>query len=365
MLGKTAKAGVSAFDLRINETSAELSVGKGKEKVFERILEEEGIEVKRIRERGLYRLLLRVRARPFLAASCAVCILLFAFFHAFVYKTEISGNRLVNTSAIEKVVRAHDAHVFSFKKSVDLAGIQADVSALEGVSFASVSIKGNKLLIRVKEALPMENAEASDYDPVVSRYSAVVTKIVAESGTPQVKIGDSVERGTVLISPSYAFTEGSASAPAKGEIYGITTYEKRLILPEISVQSVLTGKKTSAREIYLFSRPVGKASVSPFPSFDLKEEVVFESFGGVLKVVEKTFFERQDVTVYHDFDLELPSVVERARAEILTSVPFYASAFSAVTVEQKKIDNTLYIVLYYTVEQRIDSLFAPEEGFGG
>ena len=360
LIRKAVKEGVVIRDVTIGEKRTAFSVEKGGERALDAILTAEGIERDRVRERRGKRFLKMIKARPFLAGAAALSIFLFAFFQSFVYRYEISGNRLVNTRTISAVLKEHKIDGFTFKGKVDVDSIRRDVSAIDGVSFASVRIKGNKLFVDVKEELPKEEVEEERFEPVVSRVSAVITKIVAESGTPRVKIGDSVQKGDVLIDPVYAFTEGEAPAPAKGEVYGVTTYEKRLVIPEISVQSERTGEKRKARVLVLSGKEIGKKTKLPYPSFDVSEKVVFESMGGLVKVIERTYFERKDVTVYHDFDLELPDRIEKERQKILSAVPFYASAAGGVTVEQKKIDNNLYIVLYYTVEQRLDSLFTPE-----
>ena len=360
LIRKAGKEGVTVYDVRIGEKRTSFSVAKVDERALDRILTAEGLRGKRLRERAGKRILSFVKARPLLVIASVVALCSVAFFQSFVYRAEIRGNTFVNTKTIAAVLKAHKIDGFTFKGKVDVPSIRKDVASIEGISFASVRVKGNKLFVDVKEELPPSEADEVSFDPIVSKVSAVITKIVAESGTPRVKIGDRVSAGDVLIDPVYSFTEGEAAAPAKGEVYGMTTYERRIALPEISVQNELTGKKKSFRRILLFGREWGKAEEPPFASFDLSERIVFSSVGNALRVVERTYFERKDVTVYHDFGIEVPARIEKERQAILSSVPFYASAVGGVTVEQKKMDNILYIVLYYTVVQRLDSLFSPE-----
>ncbi len=360
LMRKAVKAGVTIYDVTLGENKTAFSVERGGERALEAILTAERIERNRVRERTGKRILSFLKARPVFAAATVLSVMAFSFFQCFVYRTEISGNRFVNTKTIAAVLEAHKIDGFTFKGQVDVPSIRSDVSALDGVSFASVRIKGNRLLVEIKEELPSSDTEKESFEPVRARLSAVITKIVAESGTPFVKIGDKVKKGDVLIAPVYTFTEGEGLAPAKGEVYGVTTYKKEIVLPEISVQNERTGIKQAVRSLFVFGKEIGEEKAPPFSSYDLSEKVVFEALGGSVRVVERTYYERRDAVVFHDFDLELPALIEKETQNLLSSVPFYAVTTGGVTVEQKKMDNILYIVLYYTVEQRLDSLFAPE-----
>ena len=360
LLRKAVKEGLVVYDVRIGEGKTSFCVEKGGERALEALLTAEGLRGKRLKERQGTRLFSFLKARPILLVASVVAFLSVAFFQCFVYRAEIRGNTFVNTKTIAGVLKEHKIDGFAFKGKVDVSAIRRDVASIDGVSFASVRIKGNKLLVDVKEELPPSEAEEISFEPIVSKVSAVITKIVAESGTPRVKIGDRVSAGDVLIDPVYSFTEGESAAPAKGEVYGVTTYEKQISLPEMSVQSERTGKKKTYRKIFFFGKETGKREPPPFQSFDLSERLVYSPLGKAIRVVERTYFERKDVTVYHDLSVEAPARIEKETQKILSSVPFYASAVGGVIAEQKKMDNILYIVLYYTVVQRLDSLFTPE-----
>ena len=84
---------------------------------------------------------------------------------------------------------------------------------------------------------------------------------------------------------------------------------------------------------------------------------IYQGIPGIA-VTEKIYRRRVSQTIYHDFDAEAPVLLLSAVRELLLSVSFHARERGGVRAVQKKLDNVLYIVVYYSIEQRIDPLFA-------
>lgn len=354
LLNRLLVVGVLLDKIQIDDGSFCFFVFRKDVSTVEKTLIEWGAEYQKT-DFGAKTLLRRVFSRPFLAVASLVAVLGVLVFSNFVYGYSVKGNFFVNTACVEEVLRVNGVKSFVWKNKLDLAAIKRDVGAIEGVSFASVRLVGGRLQVEIKEELPPKVPDTPLFVPVTSACSAVVTKIVAESGTPQVKAGDKVRQGDVLIAPAYAFTEGEAPAPARGEVWGVVTYKKEVLLPLFTVESVLTGETFCVREVYLFGKKIGGDPVLPFEDYDEEEVDVYRGFGVTVK--QKTYRRRVSQTVYHDFDAEAPRLLAEGRAELLLTVPYHARERVEVRAVQKKLDNVLYIVLYYSVEQRIDLPF--------
>ncbi|MBO7389868.1 MAG: sporulation protein YqfD [Clostridia bacterium] len=355
LLNRLLSAGLLLTDIEREQEKLCFSVSYEESARADALLSEYGFEYRKGGYLGAKALTLKVLSRPFLLSSILIAVVLVILSQSFVYSYSVSGNRLVNTSTVEDILREKGIAGIVSKRAIDTSELKRAVSSLDGVSFASVRLEGNRLLVEIKEELPRETPDEVYYSPVTSLSHAVVTRIVAETGTPAVRSGDIVSPGDELISPTYTFTEGEAPAPARGEVWGLVTYEKEVILPLFTIESVRTGEVFTSRSISLFGREGGSA-LPPFSEYDIEERVVYRGIG--VTVTEKTYRRRAAVTVCHDFDRELSSLTDAALSELLLSVPFHAGERGRVEVTQKKLDNVLYIVLYYTVEQRIDSSFA-------
>ena len=268
--------------------------------------------------RGIKTSILRFAKRPFLILSVLLSLIGVILFENFSYGYSIRGNALVNRSSIVAVLREKGADGFRLKSSLDLVSIKREIAALDGVSFASVKFVGTRLQVEIKESLPAEEVTEPRFEPILSAYSAVVTKIVAESGTPRVRSGDVVRPGDLLIEPVYAFTEGDAPAPAAGEVWGVVTHVKEVTIPAFRVESVLTGEVTRVRSVKLFGNRIGKESAPPYSLYDLEERVIYRGMGA--EVTEKIYRQREDRIFYHDLDAEADSFAKKALEELLSEI---------------------------------------------
>ena len=354
LLNELLRAKVAAEEVEREGRCLRFRVRHEDADLVERILRERGVTFQTAGYRGIKSIVKRIFRRPFLIASIVVTIVGILFFESFVYDYTVEGNHYVNTETVAAVLRAHEVDGFTYKKSIDLKEIKREISAIDGVSFASVKIVGNRLRVEIAEELPHESPDLPSYEPICSSYHAVVTKVVAESGTARVAPGDVVEEGNLLIEPLYAFTEGGVEAPARGEVWGRVTYRKEVLLPSFTAESVLTGETVRFRALYLFGREVTKPHLPPFDAYDYEERTIYRGIG--VSVVERIYCRREIKTIYHDFDREAPALIEKARRELMIGVPFYAQERGVSRVTQKKLDNVLHIVIYYIVEQRIDPL---------
>ena len=356
LLGRLTASGILANSIERKGEKLCFSVPFSQASAVEALLSEYSFSYRRKGYRGAKALLRSVLARPFLLLSFILSIALIFVAQSFVYGYRITGNRYVNTSDIEEVLAEKGALGVVRKSDLNLEEIKRAVAAIEGISFASVKAEGTRLLVEVKEELPREDPDLPFYDKVTSLFSAVVTRVVVESGSPVVRSGDRVKVGDDLISPSHTFTEGEAPAPARGEVWGCVTYEKEVLLPLSTVETQRSGAVFRARRVSFFGKTLGEEALPPFSSYDLEERVLYRGMG--VTVIESIYRETAPVTICHDFDLEAPHLLKEGISELLLAVPPSALERGSIRVTQKKVDNELCIVLYYSVEQRIDSLFS-------
>ena len=354
LINRLTRGGVSLDN--IERTPERLSFHTRAEdgRLVQKILREEGVDHRATGYSSTRDLFRGMFSRPFLWVSVLLSLFGVFFFGNFVYDCSISGNRAVNTETIAMVLRKNHFDGFTAKNSLDLIRIKREVASLDGVSFASVKIVGTRLFVEVKESLPDTLPEAPEYAPILSSHAAVVTRIVAESGTPRITVGQRVEAGALLIEPIYAFTEGGSPAPARGKVWGVVTHTKEIVVPAGSVEAVRTGNRTKRRALSLFGVLLGGGDAPPYETYDYAERIIFDSFG--VSLVERTYAEIERRTIYHDFDLEGEKFLRDAATDLLLSLPCDALERGAMRVTQKKLDNMLHIVIYYTTEQRIDSL---------
>lgn len=134
-----------------------------------------------------------------------------------VWQFNIQGNNLVSTSEIINVICQSGCNIGSAKTSIDTLQIEdAIVSNFDEISFASVIVKGNSLVVMVKER---EEQRQEDFSPLYASFSGVITKLVLNSGTSLVKVGDVVQKGQILVEPYEQVGDKTMIVSPKAEIY--------------------------------------------------------------------------------------------------------------------------------------------------
>ena len=84
-------------------------------------------------------------------------------------------------------------------KSLDKSALEKAIMSLDGVAFASVSSNGTHVNVSYKTALKKEGFVQGNGKGVIASKRAVVTRVIAESGTAVKKYGDVVDVGDTLI----------------------------------------------------------------------------------------------------------------------------------------------------------------------
>ena len=68
------------------------------------------------------------------------------------------------------------------------------------ISWMGIDIKGTNVIVKIVKAHEKpEIVDISEYCNIVAKKGGVITKIVAQNGTALVNVGDTVQKGDVLI----------------------------------------------------------------------------------------------------------------------------------------------------------------------
>ncbi len=161
---------------------------------------------------------------PLIVASLILTALVFCT-NFFVWRIELVGAEGAARIAAMDALESSGVTVFAPKASIDGSAAEAALRAA-GMTAASVSVDGNVVRVSV-----LTSDKATDPDEsgtsLVSAYDGVVTRIIVESGTPCVKIGDVVKRGDTLVSGDIiSVSDGSVigTTEVKGKVYAEVTF---------------------------------------------------------------------------------------------------------------------------------------------
>lgn len=161
-----------------------------------------------------------ISARKMLIFGAACCVLLVG-----ISSRMILGIRIEHAREYEAEVRRYlkesGVTIGKLKRSFSTDTLRNDLSLrLPGFAFAGLRYEGSVLVVDCQPAVEGEQVyPGGDGRHIVALDAGVVTKIYALQGTPQVKPGDAVHRGQVLIA-GYEQTEkgGQIEVEAQGVV---------------------------------------------------------------------------------------------------------------------------------------------------
>ena len=134
----------------------------------------------------------------------------------------------------------------------DLADFVA--ARYEELAFVELHVDGIFLRIRAREALAEgERLDQNVPCDLVSTREGVVTKVSAYGGRAQVKVGDRVKKGQLLIAGRVTARDGSMTytTHAYGEVLAAVLYKAQVEAPKTQVEWAETGEESPCAALYL------------------------------------------------------------------------------------------------------------------
>ena len=245
--------------------------------------------------RGLPFIIYKYRKRAGLAVGSALGLILIFVSTLFAWEIEITGNKTVGEKEILYALEELGVKSGSFIPAIDVGGTNDRlVSALPELSSASLHIDGTKLCVDVIERVrPPERADVSGVYDVVAAHDGIVTRMEAYNGRPEVKAGDTVVKGQVLISGYYTAGDDprvDIATHASGKV--MAEYYKNFVytVPLGFRLRSYTGKTEKRVEYSLFGKEIktylGKAF--PFALFETDIDIQKLTLGPLKLPVTKT-----------------------------------------------------------------------------
>lgn len=222
------------------------------------------VRLRCVQKRGLAFELKRLRRRPGLMLGFACGVALFWFLSGFVWGVSVSGTETVSERTVLSVAARHG--VYAGARRSEISGRLAAhslLSEVNGLSWTAVNVNGCFAEIIVQEGDPAPQvADDTTLTNIVARRSGKIVAIEAERGRPEVKLGETVQAGQLLISGSYREEEdpwsASPNAPyeqlgaARGRVLAETYREFAVQMPTKQQITVETGKTQVNRTLTIF-----------------------------------------------------------------------------------------------------------------
>ena len=148
----------------------------------------------------------KMQKRKMFVAGLLCCLLFWMLTAGYIWNIEIVGNYVLTEDVLLDYLEEKEVHVAMKKSRLQIEELEKALREdYDVITWTSVQIKGTTLCIYIKENEMPEYDQTGQADEgtgtdLIATRSGVVSYIITRSGVPQVALGDTVEKGDVLIS---------------------------------------------------------------------------------------------------------------------------------------------------------------------
>lgn len=316
-ISKTAK--LRKIDRKTkSETSFWCDYGKSQQ--IKSKLQSRNIEILQQKNYGILPKLMKILTSYGMLSAFLVFIFFSSFQSGLILKYRVYGTSALSEKSVVSFVKQNFPHK---KNRVNLKEIEiALFDKFEEISFSSCMLKGQTLVINIKEKL-LPDEVFGVFLPLIAQKNGKITQIDLVSGTPLVKVGDYVRKGDVLVEPYAIDTDGQekqvrANARIYADVYNVGMsehFEKR-------VETYRTGKTCERNEISFCGLQVySYGGKNKFKDFETEEHSRFLSKNNVLplKVKKTIYFETATRLIESNFEDEKETYLQKSREKALAN----------------------------------------------
>lgn len=176
------------------------------------LLKKTGTKASVLKRYGLPFFMSKMGRRKIFVAGFLCCMLFWMLTSRYIWNIRIEGNYVLTEDVLLDYLEEQDVHVAMKKSRLQIEELEKSLREdYDVITWTSVQVKGTTLLIYIKEnEMPdydqtgqsdkTENESGTEGMDLVATKSGTVSYIITRSGVPQVALGDTVEKGDVLVS---------------------------------------------------------------------------------------------------------------------------------------------------------------------
>ena len=142
-------------------------------------------------------------ARKIFVIGLFLCVAFWIGSSYFIWDIELNGNYQITEDIFTTFLKENQVNVGMKKKDLDIESLEKEIRrTFPEITWTSARLDGTKLNIEIKENdAPIITAvkEEEGGKDLVAEYDGTVISMIVRSGVPKVAIGDTVEKGTVMV----------------------------------------------------------------------------------------------------------------------------------------------------------------------
>jgi similar to stage IV sporulation protein len=330
------------------------------------IAKKTGCRVNIVKKRGLPFLLSRYKKRKAFVLGSVVFILMFFVMTSFIWKIEITGNSKIDKQVLEQKLSTIGIRPGRLKYNIDTSRAANDMMlSIKEIAWISIAVKGTKIKVEISERTkPPELVPKDTPCDIIATKDGIIQSITVKEGQEQVKAGDTVKKGQVLISGTISSKTPEIAqrvVHALGEVKARTWYEKDCDINEEVTEKQRTGKIKNRYSLVLFNKilhlPYG--GKEPFEKSDKVEIRKALSIGENLvfpfEFIKDSYYEYSEVNKKLDQEEATQLAADNAYKEAAAEIPDNAEIVKTYFTYTKKEDDKMQVKSVIECVENIDT----------
>ena len=234
-------------------------------------------------KKGIPFILHRYKKRKIFVGFLVAIIIIIAISSNFIWNIQIEVQNNEEFDQIEEDLEEVGLKIGKAKSDIDTKEIINKLRLKrDDIAWVGMELKGTNMIVKlVKADAKPEIVDDAEYCNIISDKEGIITKINVQNGTANVKVGDTVKEGTILVN---GWMEGKYTGVryvhAKAEIEAKIWYTENITIPYNATETIETGGEEVNYGIKLNNFEINfPKGVSKFEFYDtIKEEKKFKLF---------------------------------------------------------------------------------------
>lgn len=249
-----ARFGYTIWNVRRKEYFF-VSISRTKYRMLKNLAKQTGVKIRVYKKHGLPFVMYKFPNIKGMLAGLVVFIVLLSFLSTRVWSIQVEGNQELNSDLILLTAEEIGLKEGMARSKLDVLSIQNQLMiAYPEIAWISLNTKGSSVTIRIgeKEDKPdIWNSDKKVMNIKAARDGQVVRMEVTH-GTPQVKVGDGVAEGQLLVSGITETKYNNLFTRATAKIIAETKHTYEIKVPLTQDEKIPTGNVIRRRALKLF-----------------------------------------------------------------------------------------------------------------
>lgn len=348
------------FDIvRKSYTQTSFACKLSKQKKVESELSNCGFEIVEKKEYGILTFFKNIFLSYGLIAGFVCGLIACVILSGYVLKIDIKGLDKISESQVTTILSNENINIFCKKDEIDITSLEKSLSkSIDNISLVSAIIKGNTLVISIKEKVQNDEVENLDnFKPLLSKFDGQITSIKLVQGTLKVKVGDMVKTGQVLVEPYITDSSNNVRAvKPMAEIEARVWYSFKTEHADSKIECRRTGNTQKVENLlFLGLNLTSTKNECKYASFEVEVKTICISNNNILPIYKQciTYYEMETIVIEEKFEENKEKIFENTKQKAL----LYLNKYDIIENEHfnvSEVNGNHFIEYVIEVVKRID-----------